>query len=148
MSLFIKLIIDNDLYYEITNFLDLMSIKNLMLLNKETYFSTKNRKITRKIVNKRVYDIFYHLFKKYLVYVKIINQDNIDLSRIMAINFFKNSPKRYINLYFTSDTYVCDIKKEIIQKYNHHMNKENYTRLDLFYLIKSMTIEDSIYLGM
>jgi hypothetical protein len=80
MSNFDKIFIESDIYNNICNYLDIRSIKNLMFSCKEIYSNKINKNFNKKIILKRIYNICYFLFRKYMMYIRVINLKKEDIN--------------------------------------------------------------------
>jgi hypothetical protein len=144
-----KIIIESPLFDLIIIYLDIKSIKNLMYTCKELYNNPANRDYTKKIFIQRFSKICYYIFNKFLVYKKLIQKmEESDYiikysSYINAINYYIYYPSEYINPYISTNN---KMKKMIIEKYLIN-KKNNYTRYDLFNLLRKMPLNDMYYLG-
>ena len=147
----LELIIASDVYSNILKYLDIRSIKNLLITCKNFYNNKQNRFITKKILHKRIYNIFYSIFKKYIFYTRIIKKSESFIcysTKITAIYYYQNYPKYLIG----------EMYKHIIDYFNkNHVNytpniiikneNDEYTRCDLCSLVKSMALNDISYCG-
>ena len=143
-----QIMIGGDVYANILDYLDIRSIKNLLMTSKMIYYSKKNRFITKKIVHKRIYNIFYSIFKKYIFYCRIIryNKANIDYSsKILALYYYQNYPKDLISEMYR---HIIGYFNKYIQNYSPNIViKNQYSRYDLYNIIKSMRLSDTYSCG-
>jgi hypothetical protein len=148
MSSNLELIITGDIYSNILDYLDIRSIKNLLMTCKMIYYNRKNRFITKKIVHKRIYNIFYSIFKKYIFYCRIIhfNKDNIDYSpKILALYYYQHYPKDLISAMYR---HIIGFFNVYTLNYTpNFVIKDQYSRYDLYNVIKSMRLTDTYSCG-
>lgn len=143
MSSNLEQIITGDVYTNILDYLDICSIKNLLMTCKMIYYNKQNRLISKKVIHKRIYNIFYSIFRKYIFYTRIINHSKTDIrysSNILAIHYYQNYPKDVINKMYM---YIKSYFDALITNYRPNFIVKNYySRYDLYKLISQMTIDD------
>jgi hypothetical protein len=143
MSYNLELIITGDVYSNILYYLDLHSIQNLSMTCKMIYNNKQNNFITKKIVHKRIYNIFYSIFKKYIFYTRIVKKGEMYIrysTRILAIYYYQNYPKYLITEMYNHIIRYCN---KYIENYTPHIILKNeYSRYDLYKVIKSMNLND------
>ena len=148
-----KYVCGTDLYLTICEFLDIMSLKNFSIANKEYYHNKKHKQIRHYIFKNKYFYIIIRFMQKICVLkkrIKLLNINNLILiPRNMALFYFFYYENININSYFNIS---AEWKKTIIDKYhsneeNKNKNKINYNKFDLFNLLKKMTIEEINLVG-
>lgn len=150
-----KYIYGTDLYLPICEFLDIISLKNFSIANKEYYHNKKHKEIRNYIFKNKYFHIIVRFMKKICLLkkrIELLNINNlISIPRNMALFYFFYYENININGYFNI---TAEWKKKIINKYhsnkvdkNNNNNKINYNKFDLFNLLKKMTIDEINSIG-
>ena len=152
-----KHIYGTDLYLPICEFLDIISLKNFSMVNKEYYHNKKHKQIRHYIFKNKYFKIIVRFMQKICLLkkrIELLNSNNsILIPRNMALFYFFYYENININGYFNIS---AEWKKAIIDKYhsneidknkNKNKNKNNYNKFDLFNLLKKMTIDEINFIG-
>lgn len=147
ISLFEQNISDQPFYYMIGCYLNIEDNKNMLLLNKNIFSNKSNKQYVSKIIKYIAYNIITKFMKRYTYfskYTKYRIDSNLDFTKKMnAVYYFQTYQRKYINDWFNID---ISWKKDIIDTY-HTNQLTTYTRLDLYNLIKIMSISDVFNIG-
>jgi hypothetical protein len=159
MATLMNILIEQPFHIIIGNYLYINDNKNLIKLNKEIYNNKISKKYFKKIVIEKSKKIIYRFMKKYVNYIKYVNNFHNyiyefhinDLSKLItkkmnAVYYFKNYEKKHINPWYNL---FKGWKKDLIDKYKnkYDLKKENPSRYDLYKLIKKMNIEEVYSIG-
>lgn len=147
----INVLIDSYLYINICDYLKINEIKNLFYSTKKICKNKNNIIFTKRIILNRSSIKISELMKNYINLLKFINEDNYEIliennrltKKFNALFYLRYYDKKYVNSWYNqSPTW----KKDIINKYKKkHTN--NPTKYDLYYLIKSMPVDNVLSIG-
>ena len=147
----INVLIDIYLYINICDYLKINEIKNLFYSTKKICKNKNNIIFTKRIILNRSSIKISELMKNYINLLKFINEDNYEIliennrltKKFNALFYLRYYDKKYVNSWYNqSPTW----KKDIINKYKKkHTN--NPTKYDLYYLIKSMPVDNVLSIG-
>jgi len=143
-SLFEKYIINQTFLIDICDYLNINSIKNLNILNKNIVKNKLEKHYSNYIVKNSSVHIITKFFKKLYIFLnkyKIKNNifleyDKCSDSKSIAFLYFKYYSINMINKWFN---HSCIWKKNIILSYNPKI-KNNHNRFDIYHMIKKMNL--------
>jgi len=159
MKTLMDILIEQPFHIIIGEYLYINDNKNLIKLNKEIFNNKISNIYCKKIIIEKSRKIIYRFMKKYVNYIKCINDfhnyiyefsnnpaSNLITKKINAVYYFRNYEKQYINPWYNLFT---GWKKDLIDKHKNEdeINKENPTRYDLYKLIKKMDVKDVYTVG-
>ena len=146
-----NILIEQPFHIIIGEYLYINDNKNLIKLNKEIFNNKISNIYCKKIIIDKSRKIIYRFMKKYINYIKCINnfhnpRSNLITKKINAVYYFRNYEKKHINFWYNS---FKGWKKDLIDKHKNkdEFKKENPTRYDLYKLIKKMDVKDVYTVG-
>jgi len=144
------LIIESPIIGQISSYLTLCDMKNLIISSKNLYMSSETRIIMRKNIHNRSSYIISKLLKKYYRIIENIKRVENNNYYIPCQKYFYMSPFFYYRYYpkeFLTDYFRC-AKKKLLNYSNCISDTDNNkTRSELFKFICSMSVEDILYIG-
>ena len=89
-----SLLHDSPIHLLICEYLNILDIQNLLLLNKKLYYSKNNINYSNKIIKKKSCMHILKIFKKFMFYLKYINgiEPHLLTRRFNAYYYFKYYP--------------------------------------------------------
>ena len=159
MIKFMDILIEQPFHIIIGEYLHINDNKKLMNLNKEIFNNKISKIYFKKMVIEKSKKIIYKFMKKYVSYIKFVNNfysyilefhydiiHNLITKRMNAIYFFRNYEKIYINDWYNS---FIGWKKDLIDKYksDEDLNRKTATRYDLYKLLRRMNVDEVYSIG-
>jgi hypothetical protein len=145
-SLFEQRISQQTIYIDICSYLNLNTIKNMNVLNKNINKNKLEKTYANYIVKNCSSYVITKFMRKLTNYIKInkkiANDENIS-QETLALHYFIFYTKNHINSWYNNG---AQWKKAIIDSYNPK-NILNPTRFDLYNLIKKMAVNDVYSIG-
>lgn len=159
MKTVMDILIEQPFHIIIGEYLYINDNKNLIKLNKEIFNNKISNIYCKKIIIEKSRKIIYRFMKKYVNYIKCINDfhnyiyefsnnpaSNLITKKINAVYYFRNYEKKHINSWYNS---FQGWKKDLIDKHKNEdeIKKKNPNRHDLYKLIKKMDVKDVYTVG-
>jgi hypothetical protein len=145
-SLFEQKISQQTVCIDIFGYLNINTIKNMNILNKNINKNKLEKTYANYIVKNCSALVITKFMRKLTKYIKInkeiINYENIS-QETLALHYFIFYTKNHINSWYNNS---CQWKKAIIDSYNPK-NIVNPTRFDIYNLIKRMVVNDVYSIG-
>ena len=149
MNLVKDILLELPFHFIIGDYLNYRDNKKILLLNKSISCNKINISYYMKIVYVKSRKIIFNFMKNYLEYSRYIKNiydletSNLVTKKIIASYYFKYYDKKYIKSLYNDQV---GLKKNIIELYKTE-NIDNPSRLDLYYLIRKMPLNDINYIG-
>jgi hypothetical protein len=158
ISNFEKYVIEFPICNIICEYLNLNDIYNILYLNKDIHNNKLYKKHLYNLIKNRSSILITKIFKKYISNVNILKNNNLEFlftsKYFLAFHFMKNYPKNHIDSWINfaiaiiNHSSMINVNKRtklyVKKKYKH---RNINSRIDLYFLIKNMSIETIMKIG-